>query len=214
MLNYYEILEIDKTTSQETISNAYSRLSLKYHPKRNEQKDFIYNNMKFSQISEAYDVLSNSYFKGIYDFYGYEGLIHGVKDINGNLQGGYRFNGNPYAIFERYFGTNNPHGLLTNAEFSSDEFGSMLNSGFGGLNYSNNEPPADVIIVVDLSLDEVYNGCFKSIDYEKSVFESSNRVISLKRFIKSTYINKGIKTGDLIIFKGEGNEKGGYVNCK
>ena len=35
MKNYYEILEIEKNSSQEEISWAYSRLALKFHPKKN-----------------------------------------------------------------------------------------------------------------------------------------------------------------------------------
>ena len=58
MKNYYEILDLEKDATQEQISWAYSRLALKYHPKRNEQKDFIYNNHQFSRIAEAYEVLS------------------------------------------------------------------------------------------------------------------------------------------------------------
>lgn len=58
--NYYEVLELNRNANQESIANSYSRLSLKYHPKRNEQKDIVYNNYKFASISEAYDVLSNS----------------------------------------------------------------------------------------------------------------------------------------------------------
>jgi DnaJ-class molecular chaperone len=59
MKNYYEFLEIEKNSSQEEISWAYSRLALKFHPKKNEQKDFIFNNFKFAQIAEAYEVLAN-----------------------------------------------------------------------------------------------------------------------------------------------------------
>ena len=36
--NYYEILELPRTCSQEEISESYSRLSLKYHPKVNLKK--------------------------------------------------------------------------------------------------------------------------------------------------------------------------------
>jgi DnaJ-class molecular chaperone len=57
--NYYEILEINRSCSQEDISNAYRRLSLKYHPKRNDTKDFATNNISFHEIAEAYEVLGD-----------------------------------------------------------------------------------------------------------------------------------------------------------
>jgi molecular chaperone DnaJ len=59
MKKYYEDLELERDATQENIAWAYCRLSLQYHPKRNEQKDLVYNNFKFSQIAEAYEVLSN-----------------------------------------------------------------------------------------------------------------------------------------------------------
>lgn len=60
MTDYYQTLELSRDASQEEISWAYSRLALKYHPKRNRDTDFIVNNFYFNQISEAYEVLSNS----------------------------------------------------------------------------------------------------------------------------------------------------------
>jgi DnaJ-class molecular chaperone len=57
--NYYETLEIARNSTQEEIANAYRRLSLKYHPQRNDAKDFATNNKTFHAISEAYEALSD-----------------------------------------------------------------------------------------------------------------------------------------------------------
>lgn len=57
--DYYEILELTRKCSQEDIANAYRRLALKYHPKRNDSKDFATNNSSFNEIAEAYEVLSD-----------------------------------------------------------------------------------------------------------------------------------------------------------
>ena len=60
--NYYEILELNRKCTQEEISQAFRRLSLKYHPKRNSNKDFAINNHYFNNIAEAYEVLSDRNF--------------------------------------------------------------------------------------------------------------------------------------------------------
>ena len=57
--NYYETLEISRKCTQEEISNAYRRLSLKYHPKTHEAKFYAINEFFFNQIAEAYEVLSD-----------------------------------------------------------------------------------------------------------------------------------------------------------
>jgi hypothetical protein len=53
--NYYEILEIDRNSSNDEIKKAYKKLALKYHPDKNKSKDATEN---FRLISEAYQVLT------------------------------------------------------------------------------------------------------------------------------------------------------------
>jgi molecular chaperone DnaJ len=60
--NYYEILEVQRNSTQEEIANSYRRLSLKFHPKRNSSKEFAINNFYFNEIAEAYEVLSDRKF--------------------------------------------------------------------------------------------------------------------------------------------------------
>jgi DnaJ-class molecular chaperone len=57
--NYYESLELSRGCTAEDISNAYRRLALKYHPKKNDQKDYAVNNYLFHNVAEAYEVLSD-----------------------------------------------------------------------------------------------------------------------------------------------------------
>ena len=116
--NYYETLEIPRKGTQEDISNAYRRLSLKYHPKTHESKYYAINEFYFNQIAEAYEVLSDRKFaykiafkRGVYDIYGEYGLRNGKVDTFGNLKGGYKYSGNAHEIFEKYFGTTNPFAL-------------------------------------------------------------------------------------------------------
>jgi DnaJ-class molecular chaperone len=57
--DYYETLEISRGCTSEDVSNAFRRLSLKYHPKKNDEKSFAVNNYFFHQVAEAYEVLSD-----------------------------------------------------------------------------------------------------------------------------------------------------------
>lgn len=65
MTDYYKILGLDKTASAEEIKKAYRKLSLKFHPDKNDGDEFFEN--MFKQINEAYEVLSNPSKKATYD---------------------------------------------------------------------------------------------------------------------------------------------------
>ena len=124
--NYYEILEVHRISTQEEISNAFRRLSLKFHPKRNSSKDFAINNFFFNEIAEAYEVLSDRKIqfnsankRGVYDVHGETGLRNGVLDKQKNLKGGYKYGGNAYEIFEKFFGTWNPFTLIKDCNYLS-----------------------------------------------------------------------------------------------
>jgi DnaJ-class molecular chaperone len=62
-MNYYDILEISKTSSTKEIKKKYYLLAKKYHPDKNNN---ISDN-KFKKLSEAYSVLSNPKKRYIYD---------------------------------------------------------------------------------------------------------------------------------------------------
>ncbi|WP_456382160.1 molecular chaperone DnaJ [Hydrogenimonas sp.] len=100
-LDYYQILEIERTCTQEEIKKAYRKMALKYHPDRN--PDDKEAEEKFKLVNEAYQVLSDEQKRAVYDRYGKAGL---------EGQGFHGFEGQSYedimddlsAIFESVFG--------------------------------------------------------------------------------------------------------------
>jgi tetratricopeptide (TPR) repeat protein len=65
MADYYEILGVDRQANSQEIKSSYKKLALLYHPDRNPGNPLAED--KFKQINEAYQVLSNSNNKLIYD---------------------------------------------------------------------------------------------------------------------------------------------------
>lgn len=63
-MDYYKILELNKTATYDDIKKSYKKLSFKYHPDKNKSKDA---NDKYIKILKAYEVLSNSEKKKEYD---------------------------------------------------------------------------------------------------------------------------------------------------
>ncbi|WP_172278804.1 DnaJ domain-containing protein [Chryseobacterium sp. Chry.R1] len=65
MKDYYYFLGISQDASEEDIKKAYRKLSLKYHPDKNENDDFFAD--RFREIQEAYETLSDSSRRRAYD---------------------------------------------------------------------------------------------------------------------------------------------------
>lgn len=67
MDNYYEVLEISPNASREIIDKAYKILAKRYHPDVHPEEKKAWAEEKFKKVNEAYDILSDSEKKEIYD---------------------------------------------------------------------------------------------------------------------------------------------------
>ncbi|WP_041855806.1 molecular chaperone DnaJ [Candidatus Korobacter versatilis] len=70
--DYYEVLQVTRTATDQEIKSSYRKLALQFHPDRNpDNKDA---EEKFKECSEAYGVLSDSEKRAAYDRFGHAGL--------------------------------------------------------------------------------------------------------------------------------------------
>lgn len=82
-VDYYNILKVNRTVSDEELKKAYKKLAMKWHPDKNITSSSSSNKVaesKFKQISEAYYVLNDPKKRQIYNLYGEEGLKSGQFD--------------------------------------------------------------------------------------------------------------------------------------
>src|SRR4029078_9885853 len=94
--DYYEVLEVERGADGDTITKAYRRLAMKYHPDRNAgDKE---SEEQFKEAADDYDVLRDPEKKARYDRYGHAGLegfngaphfndVRSVFDVFGHLFG-------------------------------------------------------------------------------------------------------------------------------
>ncbi|KAL4347659.1 hypothetical protein GQ457_17G006360 [Hibiscus cannabinus] len=84
----YKVLGVEKNASQREIQKAFHKLSLKYHPDKNKSKGA---QEKFSEINNAYDILSDEEKRKNYDMYGDEKGAPGFDASHPGDGGGYTY---------------------------------------------------------------------------------------------------------------------------
>lgn len=99
--DYYEVLGVAKTASDEEIKKAFKKLAMKYHPDRNQGDKAA--EEKFKEAKEAYDVLSDAGKRSAYDRYGHAGVDPAMAGAGG--AGGFRDFADAFSdIFGDVFG--------------------------------------------------------------------------------------------------------------
>lgn len=142
MADFYEILGVPRTASDDDIKKAYRRLATQYHPDRNGGSKEA--EEKFKSITEAYDVLRDAQKRAAYDRYGEAGLRGGP----GGAAGFHHVDlSEALNIFMRDFGL-------------GDMFGG---AGGGGRQSSGPRSGADVKVDLELTMLEVATGVTKPV---------------------------------------------------
>lgn len=101
-IDFYELLEVERTADAATLKTAYRKLAMKYHPDRN--PGCQESEARFKAINEAYDCLKDDQKRAAYDRFGHAAFTGGQGGAGG--QGG--FGGGGFSdlgdIFETIFG--------------------------------------------------------------------------------------------------------------
>lgn len=142
--DYYEILGVSKSASDDEIKKAFRKLAVQHHPDKEGGSE-----EKFKEINEAYEVLKDKQKRRRYDQFGHAGV--------GGASGGGYSGGNP---FEGFGG----QGQNINFDFGEGGFGDLFSSFFGGGGGNRGpERGRDVEVSLDLSFEEAIFGTEKQI---------------------------------------------------
>ena len=157
---------------------------------------------QFNLICEAYDVLSNTERKAVYDKNGEAGLKNGIpkynedtKTFSNALSAGYCFKGNTFDIFQNFFGSTNPF---------TDFF---ISYGDAALKKDKLEgAPADIVVVLNCSIYEFYNGSLKTFNYTKDVLQPDGRTVEQIEGQMTIEVKPGYDCETVLSFPTKGNE--------
>ncbi|KAF0978498.1 hypothetical protein FDP41_002318 [Naegleria fowleri] len=219
--DYYSILGVARNANEKEIKSAYRKLALKWHPDRNPDNKTMAEE-KFKEIAEAYEVLSDSNKRAIYDQYGEEGLKGGIPSSGasgGFTTGGASFHfSNPEDIFRQFFGARSPFDSMFNMGGfeDGDDFGTSFSFGprssfFQSTQQRGPRKAPDVVQKVACSLEDLYKGKTKRIKITKSMLNPDGQTTRKESKILTFPIKRGFKKGTKIRFENEGDQAPGIV---
>jgi molecular chaperone DnaJ len=140
--DYYNILGVDKSASEDEIKKAYRKLAMKYHPDKNNGDKA--SEEKFKEAAEAYDILSTPDKKKNYDTTG----SPNASPFGGGGQHQYGHGFNMEDIFSQF----------------GDIFGGSFNNKYG----KKQQRGSDLRIKVQLNLEEILKGAKKKLKFKRS----------------------------------------------
>ena len=151
--DYYEVLGIDKSASEDEIKKAYRKIAIKYHPDRNPGDKEA--EEKFKEAAEAYDVLHDPQKRQQYDQFGFNGPGAGFG--GGGFSGGASMNMDDiFSMFGDIFG-------------GHAGFGGFSGFGGGGQRQPQQHRGNDLRLKVRLTLSEIATGVTKKFKVKKDV---------------------------------------------
>lgn len=203
--DYYAILGVPRDADADAIKKAYRKAALRWHPDKNpDQRDVAAE--KFKEVAEAFDVLSDSQKRAVYDQYGEEGLkgqpegpgpdagpgpgFAGAQRAPGGFS--YEFHGDPFDMFGRFF----------QDSFQRSRSGDFSFDGFPDVGGGRKRPQRDAVFDLPCSLEELHAGATKKL-------KVSRKSQSLRRdaaAVLEVQVKPGWKAGTKVTFAGEGDE--------
>jgi DnaJ-class molecular chaperone len=211
--NFYNILEINENAGGDEIKKAYRKLSMIYHPDKNNNNPEA--TAKFQKIAEAYETLGDPEKKKEYDSMKNNPFI---KMMNGQSQNG-GVNVNPIdELFSNLFGMHFGNGQNMQsfgsgapqfAQGGIPQFGSGVRIFHNGVQVNPQgfaqgiQKPTAIIKNIIVPIDKILTGTTIPVDIERWIIQDGNKVFENETMYIT--VPKGIDEGEIIVVRDKGN---------
>ena len=206
--DYYKILGLEPNASEAEIRKTYRKLSMKYHPDKNNNTEAT---DIFHKVSNAYEVLSDKESRSKYDFErNFSNKSMNIEDILSSVFGG---NTTSNSSFMQTMGATNPNiRIFTNQDniFDNDNIEFMKTTGFipttgfmqqSGLNMFNK--PTPIVKTLNIKINQSYDGCNLPLEIYRWV--KNGPIKKNERETLYIKIPKGVDNNEIIIIRDKGN---------
>jgi DnaJ-class molecular chaperone len=118
---------------------------------------------------------------------------------------GYVYQQNCYQIFDEYFLKHNPFYDICDLK-GEEHLGSLFGTAYGGANEPSEDAVGDVVVDIPCTLQEFYNGCIKTISYQRQQLALDGHTTKLQTQSKDIIVKPGFSPNNHFIYKGEGHQ--------
>jgi DnaJ-class molecular chaperone len=203
--NHYKTLGVSDKSTTDEIKKAYRKLSLKYHPDKNQGS--IEAIQMFQKINEAYEVIGNEEKRREYDMMQKNPFMK-MDGFPAGFQGGFHSanNGDIDDLLNNLFGvfpgmSGFPPGMPQGMSFFQTPNVRIFRNG-QQVNHMM-EKPTPIIKNIIITMEQVYSGAKIPIEVERWIIENNNKVFeTITLYID---IFKGIDNNEIIILRDQGN---------
>ncbi len=211
--DYYQIMGVERSATQDEIKRAYRKLARKYHPDVSKEADA---EKRFKEVGEAYEVLKDPEKRVAYDQLGANWKAGQDFNAPPDWDAGFEFGGGGFTGGNAG-GAQYQNFTEADASAYSDFFESLFGQGFQQAGASGRAGPqgfqqrgsfhsagSDHHAKILIDLEDAMNGATRSISLRVPDVDASGHVTTKERVLKIN-IPKGIKQGQHIRLSGQGN---------
>jgi DnaJ-class molecular chaperone len=214
MTDFYAVLGISNLAERDEVARAYRRSALTLNPamapaatlsssasatEADAQKAELYR--RFRLVGQAYTVLSDPKYRGIYDAYGEDGVRHGgtagsVLPLDLDAV-------DPDAVFRKFFGVDDPFHVAVEAQGVNG----MAHDFFSedAVRVKHPPPAEELVVELPVTLEEAFGGASKTIVYEASHLDVKGKPVATAKSSLQFAVPLGVADGASFTFKGIGH---------